>query len=275
MLLITGVTTLLAWNDAKSSDPRDEILTPQATNNGIMAGLPGRVVLDMSQGDFRIHSAKPGEGLRVEAEYDAELYVLDQEFTTQPDSSWLFVLDFHRTGSGMRAFLQSIFTKGPSANINVYLPPDVPVELVSNISQGGVEMDLGGLWLTSADIQFRQGGGELDFSEPLKEPMSSLRIKCAMGGGSFENLGNASPRKLVITTSMGGGEVDLSGNWLNDCDAEISAKMGGMAVIIPGHLNVVRDGEASEAMAPSNQEVPEPVIRLHTKVKWGELEVIR
>jgi len=275
VFLITGVTALLAWNDAKDSDPRDEVLAPLAADaNVLSAGHPGRVLLEMSQGDFRIYPAEPGEGLRVEAEYDGELFQLDQEFSTQPDSSWQFVLDFHRTSSGMRAFLQSAFSKGPSARINVYLPPDVPMDLVLKIAQGGAEMDLGGLWLKSADIAFHQGGGELEFSEPLKEPMSMLRITCAMGGGAFDSLGNASPESLEITSSMGGAEVDLGGNWLNDCDVNISAKMGGMSVFIPKDVKVLRGADAGPDFEQPSPEVPEPVLRLRTKAKFGEIEII-
>jgi len=275
-LLIGGVTALLAWNDSKTNDPREESFTPlTAENNGILAGLPGRVVLDMSQGDFRIFPAQPGEGLRVEAQYDAQQYELNQEFTTNPDSSWLFVLDFHRTRTGMRAALQSIFSKGPGTRISVYLPPDVPVELVTNIAKGGVVMDLGGLWLTSAEIHFQQGGGELDFSEPLKEPISSLLINYDMGGGGFKKLGNASPSRLEVISSMGGGEVDLGGNWLNDCDVHLSVRLGGMSVVVPRGIKLIRSGEDSESLEMKDSEVHLPVLRLRSEVKYGHLEVVR
>ena len=275
LLLIVGVTALMAWNDSKSSDPRDEVLAPLAADHSaILAGRPGRVVLNMAQGEFQIHAAQPGEGLRVEAVYDAQLYNLEQEFTTQPDSSWQFELDFYRTGSGMRAFLQSMFSDGPATRIHVFLPPDVPVELVADVARGALEGDLGGLWLTSADIQMSQGGVEVEFSEPLKEPMSSLRFRCSMGGGAIEGLGNASPSILDISSSMGGAEVDLSGMWRNDCDVSISAKMGGMAVIIPQNVKVLQGAEARTPLPEFDPELREPVLRLRTKAKYGEVEIV-
>lgn len=276
LLLILGVTALLAWNDAKESDPRDEVLAPLNSDDAdLLAGRPGRILLDMSQGDFRIYPAKAGESLQVKAEYDGRLYELHQEFITLPDTTWEFNLDFRSTESGMRAALQAIFTQGPSALIHVYLPPDVPVDLVVKVSKGGAIVDLGGLWLTSADLHFNQGGVELDFSEPLKKPMASLRIKCSMGGGTFENLGNASPAALSIASAMGGAEVDFNGNWLNDCNATIQAKMGGMAIIIPEGLKVLTETIEVESLAPANSEISEPIIRLNTKVKWGEIEIVR
>lgn len=276
LLLILGGTALLAWSDVKESDHIEEFLSPQVSGDtALLTGRPGRIVLDMSQGDFRIYPAKAGQSLRVEVEYDGGINELNQEYITLPDTSWQYTLDFHRKGSGMRAALQSLFSDGKSARVHVYLPPDVPVELVLSVSQGGVVVDLGGLWLTSADIQFRQGGGELDFSKPLKNPMSNLRIKCSMGGGSFENLGNASPEALNISSSMGGAEVDFNGTWLNDCDATLSTKMGAIAVIIPKDLKVVSDTDEGGGLGSGTPEIQEPVLRLHTKAKWGEIEIIR
>lgn len=275
LLLIVGITALLAWNDVKKSDPTSEVLTPLKADSSVMlAGHPGRVVLDMAQGEFQIQSAEPGEGLRVEAVYDGELYDLQQHYSTLPDSSWQFKLDFKRTGSGMRAFMQSMFSQGPSTKIHVFLPPDVPVELLARVSKGGLEGDLGGLWLTSADVSMRQGGGMIEFSEPTKEPMSNLRIRFAMGGGSIEDVGNASPAILDISSSMGGAEVDLGGAWVNDCDVNLSAKMGGMAVIIPKSIKVDNLSNKASMGTNANAETPGPVLWLNTRAKYGEVEIV-
>ncbi len=274
-IVIIGVMALLAWNDSKNSSPVDEVLAPlTADSTAMQAGQPGRVVLNMAQGEFRIHRAEPGEGLRVEAVYDDDLHDLEQQFSTLPDSSWQFELDFRRTKSGMRAFLQSVFSKGPATKVHVFLPPDVPVELVAHISRGGVEGDLGGLWLTSADIRMHQGGIALQVSEPMKEAMSNLRIKWSQGGGAIEGLGNASPKVLDISSSMGGAEVDLDGAWRNDCDVNLSVKMGGMAVIIPKDVKVLRGAEETTTLESSDLEIPEPVLRIRTKAKYGEIEIV-
>ena len=147
------------------------------------------------------------------------------------------------------------------------------MDLVLKIAKGGAEVDLGGLWLKTADIQFNQGGGDVEFSKPVKEPMSSLFIKCAMGGGSFSDLGNASPAVLSVSSSMGGADVDLGGNWLNDSEVSISAKMGGIGVSIPKGIKVVRPSDAPSELDSTNTEVSEPVLRLRTKAQYGEVEV--
>jgi hypothetical protein len=274
-LLITGITALLAWNDSKTTEPRDEVVEPMNTDEGFLAtGHGGSVTLDLAQGEFLIYPAKPGEGLRIEAVYDDELYDLEQEFTTLPDSTWNYELSFLRTTSGMRAFLQSVFAKGPSAKISVYLPPEVPIELVANVAQGGMEGDLGGLWLTSAMLDLRQGGFVLDVSEPLKEPMDYLKLKSSMGGMEVDGLGNASPRKLDVFCKMGGGQVNFDGVWRNDCDANLSISMGGMAVIIPRGLKVERTGSEAGDLVDSSAEVSEPVMKIRTSARYGEIDIV-
>ena len=79
------------------------------------------------------------------------------------------------------------------------------------LRQGGFEAELGGLWLTDADIVFRKGGFSLDISEPLKEPLQRLKINGAMGGFEADNLGNASPKVVDVQCRMGGAEIDLRG----------------------------------------------------------------
>ncbi len=275
MLLVVGVTALLAWNDSRTSTPLDQVLAPLEADEGILlVGHGGKVVLNMSQGEFYIRPAEPGEGLRIEAVYDDELYDLDQEFVTLPDSTWEYELNFQRTAGGMRAFLQSVFSKGPSARIEVYLPPEIPLELVADISKGGFEGELGGLWLTTADLEVHQGGFALEISKPLKEPMRSFHVKSSMGGFAAEGLGNASPEVLDIFCTMGGADVDLSGAWLNDCDANLSVKMGGMAISIPRDVKVLRGANEIESMSAAGAEMDMPVLRLRTRAKYGEIEII-
>ena len=275
ILLIVGVTALVAWNDSKDSTPVDQVLAPLESSDGVaMQGYGGKVTLKMTQGDFSIHPAEPGEGLRIEAVYDDELYDLNQIFLTQPDSTWQYELEFFRTSGGLRAMLQSAFSKGPSTKIRIFLPPEVPIEFVADISKGGFEGDLGGLWLTTADVQVHQGGFALEISEPMKEPMTSFRVQSEMGGFEAEGLGNASPKELIVTCSMGGADIGLGGAWKNDCDVNLSVKMGGMGVRIPRHIKVLRGAAEIQSMDAADSEVDEPVLRIRTKAKYGEIDVI-
>jgi hypothetical protein len=193
----------------------------------------GRVLIDLSQGEFHVEPVAPGEPLRVEAEYDENRYELVTTLDEDDDSRWSYEIHFRQTGpTSLVSFLAQLMgAKNP--RVAVYLPREVPMDLDLRFSQGGGRVDLGGLWLTETRVAFTQGGGELEFSEPLRQPTEALTIHASMGGGSFRGLGNASPRTLKVVTQMGGGEVDLRGEWLRDCEISLESRMGGLEVRVP------------------------------------------
>jgi len=236
---------------------------------------PGRVVLDLGQGEFRIHTAAPGEGLGAHARFDSEVHAVGQSFTVAADSSWVCQISFRQTMPGLQALFRNMMGKDTNAEIDVYLPPDVPIELVVRFEQGGGEVELGGLWLTTADFDVKQGGFALSIDEPLQQPMERLRLYSRMGGVQAMSLGNASPRVLDINCTMGGADISLRGDWLNDCDAHFGVKMGGVAVRVPEHLEVSGDAELAGELRHTDREMPIPQMRATVVQSMGEVEIYR
>jgi len=228
--------------------------------------------LELNQGDFSLHRGQPGEGVVVKASYDANIYELTEFGQTWPDSSWVYQVRFRRTISGLQAMLSSILGGGAETEVHIYLPPDLQFELNLLVNQGGLEADIGGLWLTDVDVRMRQGGLELNVSEPLREPIGLFSLHGRMGGCAIRNLGNASPRVIDLGFSMGGVAVDLSGHWRNDCDAKFTLRMGGMEVVVPENLAFDRSASAEETLRRDDQEVSTPTLRVTKKVSMGEIE---
>ena len=132
-----------------------------------------------------------------------------------------------------------------------------------------------GLWLTEAEIIFKKGGFSLDVSEPLREPLQRLKIHGYMGGFEADHLGNASPRILDVNCRMGGAEIDLRGQWANDCDLDLSVRMGGMAVLVPEDIRVQGVPAIDAGPLSENPEVPVPTLNFRLNQKMGEIEVIQ
>jgi len=235
----------------------------------------GRVVLDLGQGEFQLRPAAPGEGLRVQASFDSEVHAVSQTYMVAPDSSWVCRITFEQTMPALQALFRQMLGGETNASIDIWLPRDVPIELVARIHQGGGEAELGGLWLTTADISFKQGGFALEIDEPLREPMERFRLYGRMGGVTAEGLGNASPRILDVDCGMGGAEINLTGAWRNDCDARLSVRMGGIAAFVPDDMVVETEHEVQGAMRRTDSEMPQPVLRLVVEESMGEVEVIR
>ncbi len=263
----------LARQRAREMKPEEQVMTRELP--GETPGLPlgavtgdlgasrppgavppaGRVVLRLSDGEFHVLPGEAGRAARVEATYDHRSYELTESFVPADDGLWTYTVTFKRTGSS--SFLTSIaeMISGRKPRVDVFLPTGVPLDLDLQASRGGTDADLGGLWLRSADSSFSMGGAQLDFSEPTHEPMEHLGIRVEMGGGSFESLGNASPRMLEVDHSMGGMNLDLRGRWARDATIRIASSMGGGAVTIPRDVLIVglqgarREQQAHEGTA--------------------------
>jgi hypothetical protein len=235
----------------------------------------GTVKLNLGEGEFRLRPAAPGEGLHANAEFDTEVHRVGETLAVLPDSTWEYNLEFSQTMPSLQSFFRGLLGGKKDARITVYLPPEVPVDLVVRAQNGACEADFGGLWLRTADLQFQRGGIEIEFSSPLREPMDSLRLIARMGGVAADRVGNASPRALDIDCAMGGADIDLRGNWRGDCDARASVRMGGMSLRVPADMRVETSGETTSKLNVSNPEVPGPVLRLKVEQKMGEVEIRR
>ena len=282
VILFVGITALVAWNRLSDQQIEDRVLAPLAetTEQDQPFGTPapaiagaGRLVLDFAQGEFQIHRAETGEGLSIKARYDAEVYQLEERYENLPDSSWVYQVRFFRTISGLQALFRQLMGGGHDSVVHVYIPPDLPIELEVRLEEGGFEAELGGLWITAADIRCSKGGFALSVDEPLVEPMERLLFRSRMGGFEAVRLGNASPRVLDINCTMGGADVDLSGEWVQDCKIMLAVKMGGMDVRVPNDVEVRGVADDGPAMRHADVEVQRPVLTFEIKEKMGGIEV--
>jgi len=224
---------------------------------GTLGPTAGRVVLDLAQAEFHLLPGEPGGQVRVEARYDKNAYELEETLERPPGDAWTYRVQFRRTRGGWVSGLRSLFG-GISPKVTVRLPPDVPLDLDMNIRQGGAEIELGGLSLNSAKITVAQAGGAIAVSEPLRAPMRSFDLTARMGGMSVRSLGNASPAEVRVDCSMGGMELDLRGEWVQDAAIDLKTSMGGIQVHLPRDLPI--RGVAGRGL----REDVEPEVRLPT-----------
>lgn len=230
----------------------------------------GRVILDVQQAEFFVEPGPPGEPLRVEASYDREACRLSEELDPDAEPGWVYHLQF---SCEQRSLLQSLRSMlgGKKEKVRVLLPPDQPLALEVRGSQGGSILELGGLWLTSLEVDFAMGGLIMGIESPLREPLDSMALHGEMGGLVATGLGNASPRKLVVDYRMGGMELDLRGRWLVDSDIDIDLRMGGGNVTLP--QGVLIEGLPSGISTPTpGPEIKPPTLRFTTNTVQGGLE---
>jgi len=223
-------------------------------------GVQGKVILEAAQSELQVEPGRPGEPLRLEASYDKTSYQLEEVVEVEADGTWTYRVKFERTRSGgfMTALRQLV--GGARPRVRIFLPPDVLLDLEATTSQGGLELELGGLWLRTAQVEFQQGGAEIQFSQPLRAPMEQLSINGSMGGFAVIGVGKASPARLEVGFSMGGGYLDLRGPWQNDADISISASMGGAEIRLPQDL-AIEGVDLETPRPPGTAELPLTTLR--------------
>lgn len=267
LVLVCAALLTAAWVKVRSEKVEQPVLVHETHG-------PGGVFVEVAQAELILRPAGAGEPLRAEASYDTETYALEEDFAPGVEGEpWSYRLSLRRTSGGSWTDIFKPLLGGSQPHVHLDLPPDVPVELGVDVAQGGAALQLGGLSLTSADVNVGQGGIDLKVDEPLQQPVERMSITTAMGGAHLEGLANASPKKLDLHYSMGGMSIDLRGRWLNDSDITIEGSMGGGTVWLPD--DVIFEGlDRGGIEAPAEPELKPPTLRFTTTSTMGELNFI-
>lgn len=285
-LIVTAVIFGMAWSQVREERveqrelSRDLASQPAAVDDAplevpgeFVAPAPaGRVVLDLQHTFFQVRPGPAGEPLRVDAEFDTNHYQLSERHV-EGDEEWVYEIGFRRTTDSYLLSLLKELLGGTRPRIEVSLPPDLFYDLEIDILQGGAAVELGGLWLNSVELSFLQGGGEVSFSEPMRQPMEALHIAFVQGGGEVNGVANAAPKHVSAEFSMGGGDLDLRGEWTRDADISIDQSMGGVSVRLPDGVSIRGLGRHDTEL-PAEGEAEAPTLRFSTSSSMGELEII-
>ncbi len=285
LLLVGLVVGGLAWKQSRDVDLAEDRIAPDLPAAGLSSppapagssvdtggkaaesrpdrsrptDAAGKVVLLLEGGGFEVKPAAPGESIHLDASYDRNAYELQETLAEPEGGPWEYKVAFRQKNSGWFAMLRQMFSS-VDPKVTVYLPAEIPLALDVKANKGGMELELGDLWITEADMDLGMGGMVVSFSRPLKAPMERLRVRASMGGFAFRQLGNASPRNLELDLSMGGGDVDLEGRWVVDSDIHITSSMGGCNVRLP--RDVVLEGlDRKGVVVSGKEEVRPPTLR--------------
>jgi len=256
------------------STPLQEITIPAE----VIASHAGRVVLNLSEGKFTIVPGAPGEPIRVEGEFDTGSYELTEQYSPSGELGWTYQVDF---GAKRSLWLRLFSSDNIENEIRIVLPRDIPISLQGSIGLGETEMELGGLWLLDADLEFSSGEHQVRFSEPLLMPARSVAMSGSYGVIDIDSLGNASPERAVISHNAGQLHVGLDGNWRNDSSVDIKSNFGELRVGAPGDARLkIEDisltlGEKNLPRQDAYSDIPPgaPTVHLSVSLMFGDLRV--
>ena len=241
------------------------------TEGVALPGASGTIELDLAGGEFHIKPAAQGDSLHVEAVYDKQTFTFEESLKIDDDDTWVYRVTFRQTQTGLMSILTGLFSD-VDPRVDVYLPTDRPVALDLRLAKGGAEVELGGLWITEADINMEMGGMALEVSEPLQAPMDRLSASASMGGFAVSRLGNASPRVLEVDAQMGGMALDLRGKWVTDSDVSIRFAMGGAQLTLPDGVRFQGLSQPGVSV-PEDAEIPPPTLKFDITGEPENLEI--
>jgi hypothetical protein len=156
----------------------EEPLPPTLIDHEVEVAEPGRIILDLNRGEFEIVPGPPGEPIRLEGEYNAGQFDLEESYEAYGETGWIYRVAFDQRGIGIRPFVQD----GPSENrIRIVVPRDVPTTIEGRVGVGQSTLELGGLWILKVDLEIGVGEHTVSFEEPLPIPMGRLRLDSSVG----------------------------------------------------------------------------------------------
>ncbi len=207
--------------------------TPGTSPPGVpAAAIGGRLILDLTMGSFSVVPGPPGQPIRVEADYDAGSFELVESYAPEGELGFTYELTFRSRIGWLRRLMGGIHAE--SNRVRLVVPRGVPLSVRGRIGVGESDLELGGLWITDADLRLGVGEHTVSFDEPGPVPMDSFRLSASVGEVRLERLGNASPARAELSQSLGEMGFDLSGAWRRDARVSVSCGIGECRVGLPG-----------------------------------------
>jgi hypothetical protein len=138
----------------------------------------------------------------------------------------------------------SIVKAGRSADENrmeLALSPAVPIDLSLELGAVEAELDLGGLALTSLDINAGANATRVRFDTPNRVAMRSLEVEAGAASIVLSNIANANAALLSVEAGVGSVELDFSGAWTSDLAASVDIALGSLKLLVPRDVGVRLD----------------------------------
>jgi hypothetical protein len=235
------------------------------------AGLgQGKVVLSLSSAFVLLAAGPPGGPLRVESNFDPDVYTLAQQYREDDEEAWTYRLDFHEK-TVLHISVIGIWLGKRSPVVTVLIPPDLPFDLEATMEGGYLVVDFADLALSNADVALNRGVLHISVPDPMDVPMERLSVRSRIGTMRLVGVGNASPATLDVRHRLGAAQVDLQGSWRADADIDLRIAFGVGELRLPGDVRI--HGLDRPLQAPAAREIPLPTLRIGTRSQVGNLRV--
>jgi hypothetical protein len=131
-----------------------------------------------------------------------------------------------------------------SGELRVLLPRTIPLDLDMEFGGAQATLELGGLSLQSARLEFGAAEATLAFSTPNRTHLRELDIGVGAAEFNATHLANANADLIRIRGGVGSVDLDFGGTWTRDLEVSTRLAIGGLTLRVPDdvglHLDVRR-----------------------------------
>jgi len=114
---------------------------------------------------------------------------------------------------------------------------DVPMDLTINAGAYQGKIELGGLSLTSLNVDDGASDSTVKFSEPNQVRMDVLDYNTGASNITLQGLANANFKQMSFSGGAGNYTLDFSGELQNDSQVEVEAGVSSIKIVIPDGMN--------------------------------------
>jgi len=128
-----------------------------------------------------------------------------------------------------------------SGELRVLLPRSIPLDLDMEFGGAQATLELGGLALQSARLEFGAAEATLAFSTPNRTHMRELDIGVGAAEFNATHLANANADLIRVRGGVGSVDLDFGGTWTRDLEVSPRLAIGGLTLRVPDDVGLRLD----------------------------------
>ena len=125
-----------------------------------------------------------------------------------------------------------------SGELRLVLPRTIPLDLDMEFGGAQAALELGGLALQSARLEFGAAEGTLAFSTPNRAHMRELEISIGAADFTARGLANANADLIRVRGGVGSVDLDFGGTWTRDLEVSTRLAIGGLTLRVPDDVGL-------------------------------------
>ncbi|MCD6081429.1 hypothetical protein J7J56_00880 [candidate division WOR-3 bacterium] len=144
---------------------------------------------------------------------------------------------------------------------DVYLPPNMVMEVELNLGAARFDIDLGGLTITRLELNTGAIKGRISCTG--RASVEAIELNVGAAKLAIEDLGNISPKLLDINCGVSNLTLSLNGDWSDTCDIHIVTALSKITVKAPTELDIQL---ITEGFLTGDTQIVHPAPQVRIKV---------